>query len=141
MAGAANNRFVTGRLASVAAYLPMSGLVELVSSDLDEVGVVCTGEPHGRLLDAEVCVPSPSVHLVDAVIRRRPVDAAFALAHPGLDWAEVKDEASRRHRRRATWCGLVMLHDLLGPGVFPASALRTGRVVGLTERLRRAAPI
>jgi hypothetical protein len=85
-----------------------------------------------------VCVPSPSVHFVDAVIRGRAVDAAFALAHPGLDWTEVKDEAARRRRRRAVWCGTVLLDDILGPGVAITEALRFGRVRGIAECLRRA---
>jgi hypothetical protein len=76
---------VGGRLATVLAYLPAPGVVDLVPGDRALPGWATTMP--GRLGDADVAVADPASQLTDSLLRGRWVDATFAARHPSMDWS------------------------------------------------------
>ncbi|HXO55174.1 MAG TPA: hypothetical protein VN866_01365, partial [Mycobacterium sp.] len=133
-----NQPVVVGRAATVAAYLPESGLAPIGTAFVAE-------DTPGRTLtvvvkDVAMRVPAPAEHLVWAVESGQWLDAAFAVQHTAMSWEAVKGIAAARRRPRRLHAGLVMLSELAGVSV-PMDVLdsvRPGRVRSISCRVIEA---
>lgn len=106
---------LTGRAATVAAYLPAPGLLGLERPR-------SVTEPKGATLGVTVNrvalrVPAPEQHLAWALRHRQWLDAAFAVRHPEMNWDEFVALFEARGRPSSLSLGLVTLARLMGSEV------------------------
>ena len=123
-----------GRLATVVGYLPNDRVLpvrvlELARRPGPTVDSTVLGRP--------VRVPSPAAHLVDCLLERRWVDAAWIALAIEPPWPAVAAEAGRRRQRGAVLRGLGTLSAIVSRDlVEPARAAGAGpsRAASLRER-------
>jgi hypothetical protein len=125
---------VTGRAATVLAYLPAPGLLPI-----GEPEVVDDYAGHTMMVSVRgstVAVPAPAEHLVAMLARGQWLDAALAAGHAETDWPAVGVLAATSESRARVYRALRVLADLTQR--VPGEALAACRP-GPRERLRWAA--
>jgi hypothetical protein len=125
---------VIGRAASVLTSAPPGVLsIDRVEQRDDWAGPTTIVEHQG----GQVRVPVAADHLLEMLLRRWWVDAAFTARQGGIDWDRFVGEAERRGVRLVIRRRLHELHDLAGEGVASSAVvdrLRPGAWSSLRER-------
>jgi hypothetical protein len=109
---------LVGRAATIAAYLPVPGLLSVGRPRVvpDVAGATLLVSVHG----VEVRVPAPAEHMAWALRHRQWPDAAFALRHPEMSWERFA--ALPEAQRSSVYTGLSTLSRVVGSEV-PRGAL------------------